>query len=492
MKKNILSLFIILIFGTACDKDFVEINTNPTAATDIDPKLLFSTSLLEGSANPFQVEGAMLAYASCFVQHFSTLQFNWQGDKYFYDTFHNDVMFNDAYRSEVKTIVDIIDKVKDDPESQNLYAAARIWKVLIFHRLTDLYGDIPYFEAGKGFLEGNFKPAYDAQEDIYRDMLAELEAATASLDNTQPFVGAADFIYNGDIDKWRRFGNTMMLRLALRMTKVDIEAAESWAKKAIAGGVMTNLNESTIINHSDGDLLLQNGIGYVFANEDNQRLSEVFVDWMKSNEDPRLPILSYVVSGDEHKGLPHGTDDNLLTETIGEFDLDSYSRLNPIFSQRNNPTLFLSYAEAELMQAEAALRGWGDGDAKQHFELGVAAALQHLTLLAADAQIMEADIAAYIDGLDFSVENMEQAMEMIHSQYWAATFLNELEAYSNWRRTGYPKLTPANFPGNVTNGVTPRRLRYPQKEYAVNADNLEVAIARQGKDAFVTRVWWDK
>lgn len=492
MKKYIPLLLFIVLFNTSCDKDFAEINTNPTAATDIDPTLLFSTNLLQGTANPFQTEGAMLAYASCFIQHFSTLQFNWQGDKYFYDPFHNDVMFKDAYRSEVKTIVDIIDKTKDNPAHHNLYAAARIWKVLIFHRLTDLYGDIPYFEAGKGFLEGNFKPAYDAQEVIYRDMLAELEVATKSLDSNQPFIGAADFIYNGDIEKWRKFGNTLMLRLALRLTKVDVAAAESWAKKAIAGGVMTDLSESTIINQSDGDILLQNGIGYVFANEDNQRLSEVFVNWMNENNDPRLPILSFVATGGEPKGLPHGTDDNLLTEAIGEYDIESYSRLNPAFSQRNNPVMFLSYAEAELMQAEVALRGWIDSDAVQHYEQGVMAAAQHLSLLAPEAQLMEMDITAYIDGLAFSITDTERAMEMIHTQYWAATFLNELEAYANWRRTGYPALQPANFPGNITNGVTPRRLRYPQKEYAVNAENLDAAIARQGKDAFVTRVWWDK
>lgn len=484
--------FLIPFLFTACEKDFTAINTNPSAATDIEPSFLFSTALLQASGSPWQTEGAVLAYASCFVQHFASLQFNWQGDKYFYDSYHNDVMFLDAYKEEVKTIVDVIDKVNDKPEQQNLYAAARIWKVLIFHRLTDLYGDIPYFDAGKGFLEGNFKPAYDSQELIYLDMLAELEAASKSLDATQNFIGAADFIFNGDVEKWRRFSHTLMLRLALRLTKVDADLAATWAKKAIDGGVMTQLDDSALISHSDGDILVQNGIGYIFAIEDNQRLSETFVNWMKANNDPRLPIFSFVAEGEEPKGLPNGMDNNLLTEELGTYNIESYSRLNPIFSQRYSPTMFLSYAEAELMQAEAALHGWIATDANLHFEKGVQAALQQLTLLAEEVQVSNIDTENYINGLAFSTDHPEQALQIIHEQYWAATFLNELESYANWRRTGFPDFEPANFPGNLTNGVTPRRLRYPQKEYAVNEAHIATALARQGADTFLTRVWWDK
>ena len=83
-------------------------------------------------------------------------------------------------------------------------------------------------------------------------------------------------------------------------------------------------------------------------------------------------------------------------------------------------------------------------------------------------------------------------MRMIGEQYWAATFLNEYEAYANWRRTGYPAITPTDYPGNQSNSQVPRRLRYPDSEYGINGDNIQAAISRQGPDEFTTRMWWDK
>ena len=490
--KKILLLLPLFVFLTSCDKDFEEINTNPTTANDIEPKLLFSTALLQGSGNPWQNEGAVLAYASCFVQHIASLSFAWQGDKYLYDGFHNDVFFNDAYVSEVKTLVDLIDKVKDDPEQINLHAAARIWKVLVFHRLTDLYGDLPYALAGRGFLDGNFQPEYDSQQEIYMAMLSELEAATTALDGSQNFIDGADFIYQGDIEKWRRFGNTLMLRLAMRIRNADPASAEAWAKKAIAAGVMQVLDDSALLPHSDGDILVQNGIGYVFANEDNGRLAKTFVDWMKDKNDPRLNLLSYVASGTEPKGLPNGLDENMLIAQTGDADLEAYSRVNPIFVQRGTPTMFQGYAEAEFMLAEAALLNWHSGDAATHYENGVRAAMQQLAMFDGSAVIADSEIDAYIADNPLPDGTTEEAIESINTQYWAATFLNGLEAYANWRRSGYPNLVPSNFPGNPTGGTIPLRLRYPQQEYSVNEVNVKIAVDRQGEDLLTTGVWWDK
>jgi hypothetical protein len=487
-----LSILIAVLLLAACEKDFESINSNPTAATDIEPKLLFSTALLQTSGNPSQNEGAVLAYASCFIQHFAMITFNWQGDKYFFDAFHNDVWFLDSYKESVKTLVDMTEKVKNDPAQSNLFAAARIWKVLVFQRITDLYGDVPYSQAGRGFIDGIFAPAYDRQQDIYLDMLAELEAAISALDASKPFIGEADFIYKGDVEKWRRFGNTLMLRLALRLVKVDLAAAEAWTKKAITGGVMNALEDSALLPHSDGDQLVQNGIGFVFAIEGNPRLAKTFVDWMKTHNDPRLPLLSYVASGGEPKGLPHGLDEKMLIAQTGDADLEAYSRIDPIFVQRSTPTMFQGYAEAELMLAEAAVRGWHNGDAATHFANGVRAAMRQLSLLAPSAIISEAQIDDYLAAHPFQIASPEEGLDRINTQYWAATFLNALEAFANWRRSGYPSLTPANFPGNVTGGVIPRRLRYPQKEFSVNEANLKAAIDRQGADLLTSRVWWDK
>ncbi len=490
--NKLLLISILLLPLASCDKDFEEINTNPTTANDIEAKLLFSTALLQGAGDPYQSEGPIMAYASCFVQHVAAVTFNWEGDKYFYNAFHNDVMFNGGYKQEVKSLVAVLEKVKDDPAQSNLYAAARIWEAVVFQRMTDLYGDVPHSEAGRGFFDSNFKPVYDRQQDIYLDLLAGLEAATTALDAAKPFIGNADFIFHGDVEKWRRFGNTMMLRLALRMVKADPAAAEAWAKKAIAGGVMASLDDSALVPHSEGDALVQNGIGFFMAVEDNGRLCKTFVDWMKAANDPRLPVLSYVATGSEPKGLPNGLDLNMLTDFTGDTTVESYSRINPVLVKRWTPTMMQGYAEAELMLSEAAVRGWSNDDPAIHYQNGVRSAMQQLALFDASAGISDTDIDGYLTANPFAPANTEEALERINTQYWAATFLNGLEAFANWRRSGYPVLVPSNFPGNATGGVIPRRLRYPQVEFSVNGENVNAAIARQGADDFLTRVWWDK
>jgi hypothetical protein len=153
--------------------------------------------------------------------------------------------------------------------------------------------------------------------------------------------------------------------------------------------------------------------------------------------------------------------------------------------------VFQTYAEVRLLKAEMAFRGWSvPGDAKTHYEAGVKAAMQMLSSIYPNAAaISDAEVAAY---LALKPYDASKGWEMISEQYWAATLLNEYEAFSNWRRTGFPTLTPTNDPGNVTGGTIPRRLIYPTGEESTNAENFAAAIARQGPNDFVTRVWWDK
>jgi hypothetical protein len=182
----------------------------------------------------------------------------------------------------------------------------------------------------------------------------------------------------------------------------------------------------------------------------------------------------------------------MLKDATGELNADAYSRIDSVFVQRSTPIIFQGYAEVELMLTEAAVRGWIADDPAPHYKKGVTAAMQQLALLDASAVIPDAEIEAYLAENPYQPASTDAALELIHTQYWAATFLNWLETYANWRRTGYPVLTPANFPGNPTGGVIPRRLRYPLKEYSVNSENINEAVERQGADDFLTRVWWDR
>ena len=218
-------------------------------------------------------------------------------------------------------------------------------------------------------------------------------------------------------------------------------------------------------------------------------MSKTFVDWLK--DDPRLPILAARRSDGSTKiadliGMPNGSTGATVSDT------SIYAEPNrSVITKRDVPMVLQTYAEVRFMLAEMAVRGWNVvGDAKTHYEAGVKAAMQMLSGIYPDAAaISDAEVATYLAAKPYDAS---KGWEMISEQYWAATLLNEYEAFSNWRRTGFPTLVPTNDPGNVTGGTIPRRLIYPTGEGSTNAENYNAAIARQGPNDFKTRVWWDK
>jgi len=439
---------------------------------------------------------ANLIYSSTMMQHFSTTAGYWSGDKYTWNRGYASSMIDRIYGNAVKNITDLLVQLDNEEYPAEMKAITRIQRVLIFHRLTDLYGDVPYSEAGKAYLEGIVQPKYDAQSEIYADMLKELEEAAADLGTGTSGFGAGDLIYHGDQAKWKKFAYSMMLRLGLRLIKVDPGAAQAWATKAIAGGVMQSNDDIMYIQHTAGpEGINKNGNGEVFSVDNSMHISKTFRDFLE--DDPRLPILAMRRSDEstnpaDLKGFPNGLDLNMLQNMTGEENTDAYAGINRNtgITSEAAPMFFQTYAEVEFMLAEVAER-WGlaGGDPKPHYDKGVRAAMKMLSLYGPDAVISDGDIDTYLANKPFNAAN---ALEQINTQYWAATFLNEYEAFANWRRTGYPVLVPVNYPGNVTNGTIPRRLTYSEGDQSVNAANYAAAIAAQGPDELTTRVWWDK
>lgn len=495
MKKAIYTVLLLLVVFTSCDDGFEELNIDPTQSAQIDAKSKFTATLLKTSGERYENWRANLIYQSTMMQHLSSTAGYWSGDKYFWNRGYASSLWDRYYRGPVKGIEDILFQLKEEGKPEEMIAIARIQRVVIYSRLTDVYGDIPYSEAGKGFLENQLTPKYDAQSDIYADMLKELEESSTALSAGISEWGDADLIFQGDQGKWKRYANSMMLRLGLRLIKVDATDAQSWATKAIANGVMTSNEDIAYIQHTPGpEGINLNGNGEVFRADGNPRLSKTFVDFL--NGDPRLPILGARRSDNSSnpsdlKGLPNGLDSDMLLANTGEDNSNAYAEPNrAIITGEDAPMFFQTYAEVELMLAECAQR-WGlaGGDVEGHYKAGVTAAMKYLELYGADATIDAADITDYLTNNPFEVEN---ALEMIGNQYWAATFLNEYETFANWRRTGFPTLTPVNYPGNETNGTIPRRLTYSTSEEVVNPVNYAAAITAQGPDVLTTRVWWDK
>lgn len=510
--KNILKklslLFILLAVGfQSCDDGFEELNVNPTQANEIDPGFQMTYIMLQTSGERYENWRAVLIYSSTMMQHLAALPTYWSGDKYLYNAGYASSLFDRAYNNQVRDIVDLKNslerKMANGESVSNLLAVAKIWRAVIFMRLTDLYGDIPYSEAGLGFIEGITKPKYDAQEFIYTDMIAEIQAALNMFDASQPTFGSADIIYGGDIDQWTKFGNSLLVRLGMRLSEVDAATAEDVVNKAAAGAVMEVVSDAAFVPHSDGpEGINRNGIGEVWLADGNQHLSKTFVDWMRDHGDPRLDIFSVVPAGTDHKGLPNGYDattikDHPDTELDGEgnVDMNQFSDVNPVLVTTAVPMMFQSAAEVQLLLAEAAVRGWVNGDAATYYENGVRAAMKQWgDIYDPSTAIDDAAIDDYLANNPF-----DGTLKMIGEQYWAATFMNEYETYNNFRRTGFPELVPVQYEAAlpVTNGQIPRRLVYPQSEAGINGDNLNEAISRQGLPAdFASMlnipVWWDK
>ena len=436
---------------------------------------------------------ANLIYQSTMMQHIATTAGYWNGDKYTWNRGYCSSLMDRYYSNAIKSIEDLKVQLDDEAAPAEMKAIVRILRVYAFSRLTDLYGDVPYSEAGKGFIEGTLKPKYDAQSEIYPDLLKELEESAAALGSGVSGFGSADVIYQGDQAKWKRLANSLMLRLGLRLIKRDATAAQSWATKAINGGVMESNDDIFYLRHEVTQN--RNGNSEVFDADGNPRMSKTFIDFLQAGNDPRLPILAARRSDGstapaDLQGFPNGLDAAMLLASTGEDNTDAYAEPNrSILAGFDAPMIFQTYAEVQFMLAEANVR-WGlGGAAETSYNNGVTAAMEMLTLYSDAAAIDSADITTYLTNNPYDAAN---AIEQINTQYWVATFLNEYETFANWRRTGFPVLVPVNYPGNVTNGTIPRRLTYTEGEATANAENYAAAIAAQGPDELTTRVWWDQ
>lgn len=494
MKKSIYILLFVFAL-TACDEGFEETNINPQRPVQVSVNTKLTAAQLFVSSERYDNWRAGLIYQSTMMQHIATTAGYWDGDKYTWNRGYASSLMDRYYGNAIKSLEDMLVQIDEEGLPAEMKAITRILRVFAFSRLTDLYGDVPYSEAGKAVLENIFLPKYDPQSEIYADMLKELEESAADLGTGTSGFGDSDIIYNGDQGKWKRLANSLMLRLGLRLIKVDPSAAQSWATKAIAGGVMESNADIFYVPHTAGpEGVNQNGNGEVFLVDGNPRLSKTFVDILQAGNDPRLPILG-ARRGDGSTdpadliGFPNGLDGNMLLDMTGEENTDNYAEPNRnIITGLDAPMIFQTYAEVQFMLAEANVR-WGlGGDAETSYNNGVTAAMEMLSLYGDGGVIDPADIATYLTNNPYDAGN---AIEQISTQYWIATFLNEYETFSNWRRTGFPTLVPVDYPGNVTGGTIPRRMSYSESEQVNNKANYDEAIARQGPDVLTTRVWWD-
>lgn len=514
MKMKLKIIYAALIAATiitqGCNPDtLTDLNKNPNRVDKVIPEYMFTGAILNTPQDNYGVIAQGMQYFSTYKEVPGV------GDKYY--SFGGTGAPFDYYTIKLNRLYQIENALKENPsENVNKIALCRILRAYYFHQLTDVAGDVPYFDAMQGE-NGNLKPKYDAQRAIYLDMFKELEEAAASLDGTKPNFGTADLFYKGDVAKWRKFANTLMLRLGMRLSKVEEPLAKTWVEKAIAGGVMTDDSDIAKITYSNVAGSLNNKInGYINGNYNTPggdnveggKYAATFINHMKATKDPRLAILSIVWVPTGDGGYRADTTMSLQRGMISAslntrpLDFDSYSEPSPLILNVAAPIVIMGPAEAYLLLAEAAIRGWYSGSAQDAYEKGVRAGMTQWALwpekAPSNGKVSDAQISSYFKNNPFlSAGTFEQKLEQISAQKWVSMFGDDYEVFANWRRTGYPKLMPVNYPGNVTGGQMFRRFSIPLSENLTNKDNYLEALQRQGfsestNDNLTTRVWWDK
>ena len=499
-----------LVLLTACDSGFDELNTSKTRATALNPLYELNNAIIRSS-----FPNSTLVYEEAIVQQMVTPNSGvLTGGNFNQDNRPvTQSIWQRYYREVIKHTVDVLDKTRDDASRTNLYHMTRIWQAYAMMLLTDSYGDIPYTEAGLAYLETTVSPRYDSQQEIYGNILRELEEASAGLD-AGAAIESGDVMYSGRVDRWKRLGYSLMLRAAMRLTKVDPGTAQSYVAKAVAGGLMTSNDDNAVVRHT---ALYTSDIGNVLTGSEasNYYLAAPFLNYLKTNNDPRLASIAvrYVgaTGGGEQKpgdattpsngntspdvqvGMPMGYDNGSITPVVQSLGLKSFYDFSQLdrtrMGRRDAPMFLVTHAQTQLLLAEAVTRGWAPGDAAALYANGIRAHMDQLKLYGVNTAIPTAAIDAYVQANPL---DPARALEQINTQYWVASFLNGPEAFANFRRSGFPALTPNPYPGRGINGQFIRRLTYPDSEKSVNSGSIQEAIDRQGEDNLETRVWWDK
>jgi hypothetical protein len=406
--------------------------------------------------------------------------------------------------------------VKQNAEASDpvAFAVAQIIKVMAMHRITDIYGPLPYLRFGE---TNSLTTPYDSQEAIYKSFFADLDDAIKTL--TGFIAGASgarplrkfDLVYGGDMSKWLRLANSLKLRLAMRIVYVEPALAKQYAEEAVATGMLLAGNSHNAGIKTGLDVNIFNPLYITTYSYNSNRMNASIEMFQTGYKDPRQSryFTEAGIAGGGFHGVRHGI------SNANQSTLKPLSAPNVInTTSESTPMVWMNAAEVYFLRAEGAVRGWNmNGTAESLYNQGIATSFEQWGVASATAAYCADSTsvpANFKDKLlshdapartaikikwDNAAEEEEQ-LERIITQKWLAIYPDGQEAWSEFRRTGYPKILPVvtnNSGGTIDTDIQIRRLVFPAPEYANNA--AEVAKAVQmigGKDTGGVRLWWDR
>lgn len=534
---RILFAAMILFGGYSCNTDYLTNLDDPKyllTPENSDMSMMFTNLMINhgrGSTggNPVRLEGGYVKYYATY----SNLML--MGGLYQFDQGLNDSPWG-VYTGALKMAVAIEDFIvkQHNPNLVNNLAMTRIMKVAVLQRLTDFYGDVPMTEACQAYIGNNMKPKYDKQQDIYKYMLQTLDAEAQAISTDAALAPynwkgnndskkARDIVYNGDLNKWKKYAYSLMLRLAMRASSVDPAMAKIYAEKAIAGGVIISNSDNWTLQTKDGMNSEKSPYSSFFEGspsgdpERYVKLGEYFVNFLKNMNDPRMkvifggrldPSITAVTASNMQTywrdvtkwnwdltlatGMVHGTNANPAPSLAAYHQI--YTSPNPFLFTMDQPLVIMTAAEMNYLIAEASLNGWTTGTtADAAYEAAITANMNQLSSysgLLPTQEISTDEIIAYITANPLGTG--AAARQRLAEEMWVSMYLNPTEAWFNVRRMDL------NLPDNSTSAHMPVRYAYVENERSNNLDNLNLALTGLGWSANMSRedeitklVWWD-
>lgn len=482
----------MLVMG--CTSDFEEINKNPNNPEVVTPDLLLSGVQRDMIGT---VLGEAWGIGNIVVQHTAKNQFV-NEDRYLWGELNS--IWNGVYDNmrDVQAMISLSETTNET----NYKGVALIMRAWMFSLATDCYGDVPYSQAIKAKLDGIYYPVYDSQEDIYEGILADLEEANTLLKNALNVKG--DLIYNGNVSKWRKLANSLRVRYLMRISdRVDVSADLQ--------AIMSDPANNPVFEGSPGKWNEDNAVYTYLSNSPDQfplystrigsfnefRASKTMMDKLVGLNDVRYKVFfrptpeteaTASTADDVYVGIPNGMDDvSALTYNGGP---QFQSRIGILYYEQAVSEagkavakgVIMTYAELQFILAEARERGLITvGDASAYYANGINASFSYYGLTMDGAYITQPDVA--YSG------TLAEKLEKIGTQKWISFYYQGMEAWFDWRRTGYPVLVASV--DNQNEDRIPVRFIYPIIEQSLNASNRSSAVSRQGSDDINTKVWWD-
>jgi hypothetical protein len=494
MKSKYLIMCMVVALAASCTKNFETFNTdvkNPSAVTGESLFTNAERTLVDQITTPNVNLNVFELFAQYWTETTYTDEANYNivnrtiADLTFRQYFVGDVTKEGGFLQDFKEAARLIAAQQTDTPDQatqnaNKLAIIELLNVYSFQNLVDIFGNIPYSQS----LDiTKIAPVYDDAATIYSDLIKRIDASLAKLDASQGSFGSADLVYGGDVTKWKKFANSLKLKIGINLADVNPTLSKATVEAAVNGGVFTSAGDNALLPYMTTIHTNQIYVEVVQSGRDDFIPANTIVDLMNNLSDPRLPLYFTLIDTSTVTGVQK------LAYLGGQYGYSSpftqFSHIASPILAPDFPGVLLTYDQVLFYEAEAAARGFSVG-----------AAVADLYNAAIKASILywggtEADAATYLATPAVAYSTATGTWQQkIGTQEYISFYTRGLEGYTEWRRLDYPIL---NIPPSITNySQIPKRFTYPINEQTLNKANYTSASAAIGGDLPTTRIFWDK